>query len=232
MLATAEDIHAEQPEIVVKTMSLKELVHGADLPDEDIEDFDYEVQMAENDNEDSSSDSDSDEEHEDNDTEAIDADEVCFFSFAFFVLHCFDSNKLNKQPNHQTRNQVNDINMEHADLHKAKVLRSGLRAAEGRGGVTIHDIVAGDDEDDDEYELRDDDGAADSDSQDDGADDDGDDDDEDDEDDVDEDEVKAMIVNAPHLPSKDATVLRDGKEIPAAESDIDLVARMQQLMQQ
>ncbi|KAJ3029854.1 UNVERIFIED_CONTAM: hypothetical protein HDU68_010886 [Siphonaria sp. JEL0065] len=122
--------------------------------------------------------------------------------------------------------EVNDLNMEVAHMQKGKVLRSGFKATGNYRDVTIHDMIATEDDEDEEYqEGHDEEDDEDEDSEDD-------EDAEEEEEEVDEEEVKAMIVNATHLPSKDATVLRDGKEIPAAESEVDLVARMQQLMQQ
>ncbi|KAJ3211593.1 hypothetical protein HDU83_002343 [Entophlyctis luteolus] len=124
--------------------------------------------------------------------------------------------------------EVNDLNAELAHMGR-KVLRSGFKPATGDyRDMTIGSLAADDNSEDDEDYID----VNEADDDDDDSDISNDDDDEIAEEvELDEDEVRAIVVNAPSLPTKDGRVLRDGKEIPAAQSDIDLVARMQELMQ-
>ncbi|KAI8618330.1 hypothetical protein BC830DRAFT_1109351 [Chytriomyces sp. MP71] len=212
MLATDEQqlLAAASEQITVKTMTTKDLFSG-ELPEEDVEDTDY-VPAADEDQDpdaehmdDMDDDDDDDEAEPEADEQEIDAEEV------------------------------HDLNMMSVSMDKGKVLRSGLTAAGNYRDVTIMDPLD-DDEDDEDYE----------DIEDDGEEYDDEDDEEEDEtpaehddEDVDEEEVKDNInnmlssVGTSDLLTKDATILRHGKEIPSAsQAEVDLAVRMQELMQQ
>ncbi|KAJ3247857.1 hypothetical protein HDU78_002938 [Chytriomyces hyalinus] len=209
MLATTHEaapVHNEDASAAVKSMTTKDLL-ASDLPDEDAEDPDYLPDQEAKMDDDMDEDVDDDDNDDEDDKEEVEEIDV---------------------------QEVSDLQMEFASVVKSKVLRSGFKAASGDyRDVTIMDPLD-DDEDDEDYQ----DDADEVDDDDEGSDDDENAADDADEHEVDEQEVKDNIVNmvtsvSNGLPTTDATVLRHGKEIPAASAaDVDLIARMRELMQE
>ncbi|KAJ3414068.1 hypothetical protein HDV05_007102 [Chytridiales sp. JEL 0842] len=128
--------------------------------------------------------------------------------------------------------EVSDICAVTFSMQQSK-LRSGTQASGNYRDQTIMDFEHDEEDDEDYVEGREEDNEE-------GEDDDDEDDDEEDdehdgeamEEDVDADEVKETLIGAAHvaLPVKDATILRDGKVIPATQEMMDLTTRMQELM--
>ncbi|KAJ3078447.1 hypothetical protein HK100_010727, partial [Physocladia obscura] len=207
MLATTEEVEVRVIVPEGKGMTTKDLLMHGDLPDEDNEDADFvDATMDDDDDED--------------DVESVDSEDGDAINNKGESARALDEED---EDDEITAEEVNDLNAELAHMQSAKVLRSGFKAEGNYRDMTILDNIDHDEADDDDYLDADD------------VDEDGEesDDDEDvdeqvaDGEEIDEEEVRAIVINAANLPTKQGKVLRDGKEIPGAESDIDLVARMQ-----